>query len=152
MVLEGNIRKDNKLWLIEVPSLDLITQGHSKRDAFAMLRDAIRLLIDRKDFKIKLRLLGSTLFLLESDDDTAMLALMLKRQRNKHDLSIADMAKRLHVRSKNAYAQYEQGKSQPSLTKVQEFLWAMSPRAVLAFTVFEERAQYQVNSRNIRGA
>lgn len=40
-------------------------------------------------------------------------------------IRLEDMAKKLGVRSKNAYAQYEQGRSQPSLTKIRQFLAAM---------------------------
>jgi DNA-binding XRE family transcriptional regulator/predicted RNase H-like HicB family nuclease len=137
MVLEGKIWKDKGHWLVEVTALDILTQGHSRKVAFAMLKDAIRLLVARKGVHIKIRSHDQETFLVESPDQKDLLALMLKRQRAKHNLTLSDMAKRLHSSSKNAYAQYEQGKSQPSFSKVQEFLSAMNSKAVMALTVFE---------------
>ena len=142
MVLEGKIWKDGGYWLIEIPALDLMTQGRSKKEAFLMLEDAVRTLVHRKRFRLKARPYDKMTFLVESNDEIALLALMLKRQRAKHHLTIAQMAKRLHVKSQNAYAQYEQGKSQPSFSKVQEFLTAMNSHAVMAFTVLEATAPY----------
>lgn len=137
MVLEGKIWKDKGYWLIEVAALDILTQGRSRKDAFAMLKDAINLLVNRKGFQIKIRPHDQNTFLVESVDQKDLLALMLKRQRAKHNLTLSGMAKRLHSNSKNAYAQYEQGKSQPSFSKVQEFLSAMNAKTVMAITVFE---------------
>ena len=142
MVLEGKIFRAGKHWLIEVPALDLMTQGKSKKDAFAMLRDAMVLLVHRKRFRLQVKPFDNSTFLVETSDQTALLALMLKRQRAKHRLTIAQMAKRLRAKSQNAYAQYEQGKSQPSFSKVQEFLTAMNVNAVMAFTVFEKTESY----------
>jgi hypothetical protein len=36
MRLGGRIWKDNKVWLAEVPMLDAMTQGRSRRDALRM--------------------------------------------------------------------------------------------------------------------
>lgn len=137
MVLEGKIWKDKKHWLIEVPALDIMTQGYSRHEAFSMLRNAIALLCDQKGFRLSIRSYDQNTFVVGAKNEKALLALMLKRQRAKHNLSIAGMAEKLHVKSKNTYAQYEQGRNQPSFGKVQEFLTAMNPKAVFAFTVLE---------------
>lgn len=137
MVLEGKVWKDKKHWLIEVPALDVMTQGRSRHEAFSMLKDAIALLCNQKGFRLNIRTYDRSIFVVGSNDQKTLLALMLKRQRAKHNLSIAGMAERLHVKSKNTYAQYEQGRNEPSFGKMQEFLTAMNPKAVVAFTVFE---------------
>ncbi len=137
MILEGKVWKSGPQWLIEVPVLDLATQGKSKKVAYAMLKDAIKLLLGHKHFSLKIRPLAKPHFLLECKDDTELLALILKRQRVKHDLSLSEMAKRLKVRSKNSYAQYEQGRSQPSLSKLQEFLTAMNSGIRLSLGLVE---------------
>jgi predicted RNase H-like HicB family nuclease len=41
MKLEGKVWKSGKHWLVEVPSLDVMTQGYSKEEALMMIRDAI---------------------------------------------------------------------------------------------------------------
>jgi len=137
MVLEGRSWKDGKHWLIEVPALDVMTQGTSLRDAHKMIKDAIGLLVNKRGFKLTIHPFDREVFYVESSDEGTLLALILKRQRAKHNLSLTDMARKLGTKSKNAYAQYEQGRSLPSLSKVQEFLSAMCRRAVLTLNVIE---------------
>lgn len=48
---EGFVWKEGRLWPIEVPALDVITQGKTKKDAYSMLEEAVELLIDQKGFK-----------------------------------------------------------------------------------------------------
>ena len=40
MELEGKVWKEGKLWLAEIPSLDLMTQGKSRNNALEMVLDA----------------------------------------------------------------------------------------------------------------
>ena len=62
---------------------------------------------------------------------------MLKNQRAKYGLSLQEVADRLGV-SKNAYAQYEQARAVPSITKVEEFIHAMSDRVHVVLDVLDE--------------
>jgi transcriptional regulator with XRE-family HTH domain len=55
------------------------------------------------------------------------LALLLRRQRERHGLTLAQAAERLGQRSKNAYARYEQGKSMPTVEKLEQLLQAIAP-------------------------
>ncbi len=48
-----------------------------------------------------------------------------------HKLSLADVAKKMGASSLNAYAAYEQGKREPSLSKLRELLAAVAPEMVL---------------------
>lgn len=135
MYLEGKIWKDGQFWLIEVPSLDLATQGKSKKDACSMLQDALKALMNQKRIYSQIILVNNDELLLEIRDETVLLALMLKRQRAKYGLSLSQMAKKLKTRSKNAYAQYEQGRNEPSLSKLQEFFSAMNAGLKLSLSV-----------------
>ena len=51
MVFQGSYWKDGNYWLIEVPSLDIVTQGRTRREALAMIAEAIELHVDKKGFK-----------------------------------------------------------------------------------------------------
>ncbi len=128
---EGRIRKSDtsRYWLVEVPGLDIMTQGRSRKDALAMIKDAIELLVDSKGFEIKIDKGKGEKFFVGSGDTKSLIALMLHRQRTKRNLSISEVAARMGAKSKNAYAQYEQGKSEPSLTKIQQILESMDPEA-----------------------
>lgn len=58
MELEGRLWKSGKFWLVEVPALEVMTQGHSRKEALSMIADAIEGLVDcyfptgSKDFKV----------------------------------------------------------------------------------------------------
>ena len=135
VVFDGKVWRDGRYWLIEVPALDLMTQGKSRNDALVMLKDAIRLLIDKKGMRMTARLVFEGHVSVTSHHDSYLIALMLRRQRTKHGLSLADVARILGFSSINAYAQYEQGKNLPSLTKIQEFLTAMDRQMYLTLNI-----------------
>lgn len=60
-------------------------------------------------------------------NDNKVIGLLLKRRRQLNNLTVRDMAERLGSSSKNAYARYEQGKTLPSIDKLQELLSATGP-------------------------
>lgn len=137
---EGKVLKSGKFWMIEIPALDIITQGKSKKDAYFMIKDAVELLVDHKGFETEITSLTGDKFLLRaktSEDDKYLVAFLLKQQRAKYGLSIAEVAERLGI-TRHAYAQYEQARSLPSLTKIEEFVFAMSKHAHFVVNVFEE--------------
>jgi transcriptional regulator with XRE-family HTH domain len=56
-----------------------------------------------------------------------MIALMLKRQREAHRLTLLEVARHLGQKSPNAYARYEQRKSLPTMDKLNRLLKAIDP-------------------------
>ena len=42
MELEGRIRKNKNHWLVEVSSLNIMTQGETREEALFMIKDAIK--------------------------------------------------------------------------------------------------------------
>jgi hypothetical protein len=93
-----------------------------------MLADAVELLVDRTDFKVHVHVAkkGSELGLSASDPDL-LIALMLRRQREKYGLTLQQLAQRLGSKSPNAFARYEQGKARPTLSKLIELIKAIDP-------------------------
>lgn len=138
-MFHGNVWKEGRFWLVEVSALDVMTQGRSKKDALAMIRDAIEELVHEKGFRIKVAPSDGNAFVISANAVAPLVALMLKRQRAKNGLSLADMQERLHTKSRNAYAQYEQGRSVPSIQKLLEFFSAMGAMALLTFSHAKNR-------------
>lgn len=140
--LEGRVWKDGRSWLIEVPALDIMTQGKSKADAFEMIRDAIETHVHVDSFSVSITPQGTDGFIVsaETQRDVALLiGLMLKRQRAKNHLSLEDMRKRLNVRSRSNYAQYEKGASVPGIVLLSKFVEAMGVQAMLCFNVAQAK-------------
>jgi predicted transcriptional regulator len=137
---EGKLLKEIKYWAGYVSALDVYTQGKSKKDALAKVQEAVELLVNRNGFAVNIHPLPNNQFVLRTkrtEDDKYLISLMLKNQRAKYGLSLQEVANRLGV-SKNAYAQYEQARAVPSITKVEEFIHAMSHQVHVVLDVLDE--------------
>ena len=127
MRFPGRIKKSGRLWDVEIPAFDRFTQGRTKREALAMAADLIETMADARGFRVTIYPMGAETFELGANRLGVLLALLLRRQRERHGLTLADAAKRLGQRSKNAYARYEQGKSMPTVEKLEQLLKAIAP-------------------------
>ena len=127
MRFAGRIHKDGKFWLAEVPILDAMTQGYTKREVYAMIVDMLQSLLDRPDLSIAIHPGANGEFEISSPDTRAMISLLRRRQRRQSGLSLPEVSERLGVRSRNAYARYERGTSMPTVEKLDELLQAVSP-------------------------
>lgn len=142
MELQGNIWKEGKFWLVEVPALDLMTQGETKEEALIMIKDAtIGLIrayfkIEKKDgIKVDVIVYEKDIIALSSNHTSLLLSLSLKRQREKSGTTIQEAAERLGSKSPNAYAQYERGRTNVSVLKYEELLEAANPGSELKLTL-----------------
>ncbi len=127
MRFQGSLSRDGNWWLVEVPIFDALTQGHTRKEAFAMIADWFVSMIDRKEFEVTIHKTAGDTFEIGSNDVRAMVSLMLRRQRQKSGLTLAQVAERLHAKSHNAYARYEQGLTVPTVEKLDELLRAIAP-------------------------
>jgi hypothetical protein len=127
MRFSGKIYKDGKFWLAEIPIIDLMTQGHTKKEAYEMVTDMLESLIDKDGCDITIFKGKKDHFEVGSSDPKYMVSLLLQRKRELSGLSLSQVASRLGVKSRNAYARYEQGHSVPSVEKLNELLNAVCP-------------------------
>ena len=134
MELEGTVWKEGKFWFAEVPSLDLLTQGKTRKNALEMALDAtMELMRDlfpekvTRKFGLHLYQYGLDIFGLEATDNRLLLGLALRRQREKSGLTIREVALRLGSRSPTAYSRYEKGSLIPSINKFDQLLQAVNP-------------------------
>ncbi len=101
---------------------DALTQGRSRKDALA---DWFVTMVGRRGFAVTVEPVGRDGFEAAARDCRRMISLLLQRQ--KSGLSLAQVAERLGVKSRNAYARYEQGVSVPTVEKLDELLRAVAP-------------------------
>lgn len=127
MRFEGRVWKDGRHWLVEVPLLDVMTQGRTRIDALEMIVDALTALADRPALALTTYRRRGQRFEIGGPDVGALIALLLRRRRQAHGLTLAQVARRLGQRSRNAYARYEQGKAVPTVEKLDELLKAIDP-------------------------
>src|SRR5436305_9470215 len=127
MRFEGKLTRDGRFWLAEIPLLDGMTQGRTRKEAFEMIADWLETMVDRPGFRARVHARGKNEFEVSGSDAAAMTALMLRRIRQASGTSLAEVASRLGAASRNAYARYERGDAVPSVDKLDELLKAASP-------------------------
>jgi predicted RNase H-like HicB family nuclease len=54
MRYQGRVYKDGTFWLAEIPVLDLMTQGKTRKEAYAMAVDMVETMVDRPGFQVTL--------------------------------------------------------------------------------------------------
>lgn len=135
MKIEGKLIKAGKWWAVEIPLLQIYTQGKSRKDAYCMAKDAIESIIDNPGFTVTVTEGPADTFMVGSSNDTLLMALALKQQRSSHHLTVRDVAKNLGSSSPAAYSRYEQGKVRPSLDKFSQLLKAIDQSLEPVLTV-----------------
>jgi len=125
----GRVFRDGKFWLVEIPILDLMTQGRTKEEAYRMAADIIETLVNRPGFSVSIHKGKNGHFEISSNNLRCMVALLLRRRREASGLTLAEVAFRLGTKSRNAYARYEQGSSVPTVEKLVQLLSAVSPES-----------------------
>jgi len=127
MRFEGQIVRDGRWWLAEVPILEAMTQERIRKEALAMIGDWLETMIDRKGFEAQVYPLSPTTFEIAGNNAAALTELLLRRRREASGTSLRDMATRLGSSSRNAYARYERGDAVPTVGKLDALLKATSP-------------------------
>lgn len=135
MELEGKIWKSNKHWLVEVPTLDVMTQGRSRKEALEMIRDAVYELICSyftsevaKDFEVVVHDYKAKVIGISATDTRLLLAFSLRRERERSGLTVREAAERLGAKTHNTYAQYERGRIRISVDQYEKLLCAANPQ------------------------
>jgi predicted RNase H-like HicB family nuclease len=123
----GRIYKDGSHWLAEIPTLEYMTQGRTRKEALEMIGDLVETMVDKKGFTAEVCAVRGDRFEVGSEDAKALVALLLHRKRQLSGLSLAEAADRLGIASRNAYARYEQGKATPTVDKLCRLLHAVCP-------------------------
>ena len=127
MRFEGQVKKDGRFWLVEIPAFDALTQGRTKREALEMARDLLETMANAPGFKVEVYPGRRETFEIGANHVRVLLALLLRRQRERQGLTLSEAAKRLGQSSRNAYARYEQGKAVPTVEKLEQLLKAIAP-------------------------
>ncbi len=129
MRFEGRVFRDGRWWLAEIPILDAMTQGRTRKEALEMIADWLETMIDRRGFEATVFRRDGDEFEIAGSDAASMTALLLRRRRAASGKSLRDIASGLGSTSRNAYARYERGEAVPTVEKLDELLKATTPGA-----------------------
>ena len=81
MRFQGKVYKDGNFWLAEVPIFDAMTQGHTRKEALAMIADWFETLANCPDFSVHVYAGKKGEFEIGASDTKVMIRLLLQRQR-----------------------------------------------------------------------
>ena len=82
--LAGKIWQNGEHWLVEVPVLDVMTQGNTRADALRMIADLIATMADEEGFSVAVNSGASGVITIEASNAGPLAAVMHRRQREKH--------------------------------------------------------------------
>jgi len=139
MELESKVWKNKKHWLVEVSSLNIMTQGETREEALFMIKDAIMEYMkyyfesDIEDFEISINDYKKSVIGITANNNKLLLALSLRKQREKSGSTVREASERLGSNSPNSYAQYEKGKTRISLDQYERLLHAVNPKQNFQF-------------------
>ena len=142
MFLEGRVWQDPddaKFWLIEIPILNLMTQGKSKKDAFKMIKDATSLLIKdlpmeiSNGFTLKIEEFGEITFGLSCSIPFLLVAIIVRRQRE--GSGIPQRRSKKDGKALFYTDKIESGRSSCSMIRFIEILQMYNPKQKLVLTV-----------------
>lgn len=126
MRFNGKLFKDGSFWLVEIPILDVMTQGRTKKEALEMTKDLIRTMADDESLAVDIYCGKGDVFEISSVNTQALISLLLQRKRELSGLSLAEVAEKMGSSSRNSYARYEQGRTMPTVEKLNELLRIVS--------------------------
>lgn len=129
MRIEGKMTHSGRWWAVEVPALDIYTQARTKKEAHAMVKDAIECIDDYK-FEVDVYPGKGNTFEVGSDSPL-WLSFILRRLRSAKRLSLSEVAELNNEKSRNTYARYERGVVIPNAAKFTRLIKALDGRLVL---------------------
>lgn len=118
-------KEGEKYHSVVLPELGIFTQGKNYKDCLDMAKDALESLLEVEDIEVKI--LSKNSFTVSARDLRPLMGRFLETIRENAGLSIREVSSRLGKKSPNFYAQYESGKSLPSVEMLSSFVKAMSP-------------------------
>lgn len=131
-MLIGYVEKQGRWWVAECEIVGAFTQGRTKSEALENLAEVVELRVGKAGFAAKVTEVSKVqrnrfTVLIDPSEPAQLAAAVLKYQRARHQLSLAEVARSLGSASRNAYASYERGSREPTLGKLLELLGVVAP-------------------------
>ncbi len=142
--------KEGKFWVVEIPALDLMTQGLSKAEAYRVAGTVVEDVVGKAGFKVSVHKVGKNGFVLEANNSAELIPLMLRRQRTKMGISVREASLLMGSSSPNAWGAYEQGRRAPTLDQLERMIQALNKKSQLVIRI--ENEESAASSGELSGA
>jgi predicted RNase H-like HicB family nuclease len=92
MRFTGRVLRVGRRWAVEVPALGVVSEGHTRKDALEMIRDAIESLVNKPGFEVHAFPADGNRFEIAASKDAPLVALLLRRKRLQAGLTLSQVA------------------------------------------------------------
>jgi hypothetical protein len=137
--IQGHITKSGKWYVVHLPALNGSTQARTRSEFLVMAADYVRCTVppigapQGTEVAAVAKWRDKQTFEVECSRPELLVAAILRQMRSKADMSLRDVAVQLGIKSVNAYARFETGKSVPTVAKLDELLKAVGASDVVVF-------------------
>jgi hypothetical protein len=132
MQILGTIWKDGKFWVTQCPTLDVSTQSDTKQGALKMMVDLVQTIVNDRKYSVSIKTTGKDGFSMTFKNPTPIIAAIIARSRSASKATLAEIAKAIGSKSPNSIYQYETGKHDPGMEKLNQLLNAMGFEIVIS--------------------
>ena len=136
MVITGDISYEDSWWGASVTQLGAHAMGTTREGVKKALATTISEIAAHypalEGLKVEIDDDGENTLMVSSPDPARLTALLIRHQRDEMAMSLAEVAKATGAKSRNGWAQYEQGLHEPSPSKLQSMLDAVDSGLVVA--------------------
>ncbi len=127
MRIELHLYRQGRKWIANVSDLSLYFEAFSKKQLFGRISETVERCLATPGVTINVHAVDDLTCEIECSDEGALIAYYLRSKRRERGLSLAHMAKRLHLNSRSVYYKYENGQAVPSVKQFSRFLRALDP-------------------------
>jgi hypothetical protein len=96
-----------------------------KKEALAMMGDLVRTMVDDSSYEIDIALVEKKQFAMRVKNALPLVALIISRSRGASKKTLAELAENIGLKSPNSIHQYEAGKHDTGVSRLNELLDAM---------------------------
>ena len=131
MRLVGNYYKEGNFWLCDLPFIQLMDQGRTKKECLSMMKDAIEILINDKDFKCEVIDIGDGKFAIVTSQVKTLAAFVVRRLREAQGFTIREAGALLGMKSHTEYARHESGKVAMNMETFNRYVEVLSSKDII---------------------
>lgn len=131
MKVIGHYYKAKKFWITEIPMIQLMDQGRTKKEGLIMIQDAIQILINDKSFNCDVTDLGDGKFAISTQQVKPFTAFIVRRLREAQGLTIRETGALLGMKSHTEYARHESGKVAMNMETFNRYVQVLSSKEII---------------------
>lgn len=131
MKIIGRYYKDGKFWLADLPMIQLMDQGRTRKESLIMIKSAFEILVNDETFSCEVKDLGEGEFAISTQQVKILSAFVVRRLREAQGLTIREAGALLGMKSHTEYARHESGKVAMNMETFNRYVEVLSSKEII---------------------